>query len=157
MQPTPQDIHDPIFGHLKWNTDVEWYEGGMEIVPGSFVRLTFQNDVDVEFSEVIAVAHKQFEPLKSKLPEIYAEVRREYLNLYYSSWAGAANGNGQPANRGKLTAAEFDALVCLKDVSFKYGKMVDLWYSEDEGLFGGHSILVQLDDELNVMSTGLEG
>jgi hypothetical protein len=35
--------------------------------------------------------------------------------------------------------------------------MVDLWYSEDEGLFGGHSILVQLDEKLEIMSTGLEG
>ena len=157
MRQTPAEIHDPLFGHLKWSADVEWYEGKIEILPGRLVRVTFKNDVDVEFSEVISAAHKQLEPLKSKLPEIYAGVRREYLELYNSSWATSVNGYGQPANRGRISEADFDALVGLKDVSFKYGIMIDLWYSEDEGLFGGHSILIQLDDNLDVTSTGLEG
>lgn len=157
MRPTPQEIHDPLFGHLKWSADVEWYEGRIEILPGSFVRVTFKNDEDIEFSEVFSAAHIQLEPLKSKLPNIYAEVRREYLELYNRSWANAVNGYGQPANRGRISETDFDALVRLKDVSFRYGIMVDLWYSEEEGLFGGHSILVQLDSDLNVVSTGLEG
>lgn len=157
MQPTPKEIQDPFFGHLKWNADFEWYEGKFEILPGCLVRVTFQNDVDLAFPEVISAAHKQLETLKSKLPGIYAEVRREYLELYNSSWSSAVNGYGRPANRGKISEVDFDALVRLKDVSFKYGIMVDLWYSEDEGLFGGHSILVQLDDNLTVTSTGLEG
>lgn len=157
MRPTPKEIHDPLFGHLKWNADIEWYEGRIEILPGCLVRVTFKNDVDIEFSEVMSAAHKQLEPLRSKLPRIYAEVRREYLELYNTTWASAVNGYGQPAKRGRISEADFDSLVSLKDVSFKYGIMVDLWYSEDAGLFGGHSILVQLDDNLDVTSTGLEG
>ncbi len=157
MRPTRDEIHDPLFGHLKWSADMEWYEGRIEILPGSLVRVTFHKDDDIEFAEVISVAHKQLEPLKSKLPDIYAEVRREYLELYNRSWATAVNGYGQPANRGKISKADFDTLVRLKDVSFKYGTMIDLWYSEDEGLFGGHSILVQLNKDLGGMTTGLEG
>jgi hypothetical protein len=157
MRSIPEEIQDPLFGHLKWNADIEWYEGRIEIFPGCLVHVTFVDDVHVKFSQVFSTAHKQLQPLKSKLPEIYAEVRREYLELYNCSWAGALNGYGQPANRGRISAAEFDALVHLETVSFKYGAMVDLWYFDDDQLFGGHSIIVQLDDKLDVISTGLEG
>ena len=147
---SPECIDDPLFGRLTWNAEYEWYEGSFEILPGKSVEVNFIPDTDQEFSEVFAAAHKQLQPLKSKFSEIYSRVREQYLELYNSQWEALFG-------RGKISAAEFDELVYLQDVSFKYASIVDLWFFDDDRLFPGHSILVQLDEGLNVARISLQG
>jgi len=157
VSPTPEILHDALFGRLKWNPDIGWLEGRIEFDPGHVVRVTFVAEEPNEFPEIISRAHQQLPALKLKHSAIYARVREEFLALYNESWAGSVNGYGQPATMGKISVDKFDELVRLQRVSFQYGTGVDLWYFDGDELFGGHSILVQLDDNLEIVSTGLEG
>jgi hypothetical protein len=157
MTEKPADFEDEFFGALKWDEECGWFSGTATFSNGESIEVALAPKRKEEIGGFIREAKKLFAELEQKLPRIYADVRQEYLKLYNESWSKVVNGLGQPVGHGRISGDQFDGYVGLESISFENDGNVELYFYDNDELFGGHSIHVRLDQSLNIRNTGLEG
>ncbi|MDB6124316.1 MAG: hypothetical protein JWQ71_3309 [Pedosphaera sp.] len=156
MLPFPKSVEDEAFGLLEWDEEIEWFSGTVEFKPDIWIKITFLIEKEAKLDVFLQRTREQYSNLQRQFPKIYDKVRDEFLKLYNGNWSEVVDGLGQPVGRGRISSEQFDQIVCLESIGMSDGG-VELWFYDNNELFGGHSIRVALNTALEIIGSGLEG
>lgn len=143
----PPVIIDPVFGELKFDpTDyLRWYKGVAQFAPGDDVEVIVSINGGEPF-DIIERARAAFTVIQHRAAEHPPFAAKELLDAYNENW-----NDEQP-----ITAETFVNRISLFSFAFDPDGTVELRYDDDD-MFLGHTIVVNLDADLNVSSSGIEG
>ena len=140
----PRVIHDELFGELRWDERVDWYESEVEIAARRKIR------VSVKVGEkgphaAIEQARRDFPTVLTNEPSYRRQTAAALIDTHNDYW-----------NDGdKIDVDTFRDRITLESIVF-YVIYIELFY-EDGDLFGGHSIYASLDSGLRFKDAAFEG
>ena len=125
---------DAAFDSLEWNSDLNWWSGAADFTPGHHIDLHVQAANDpAELRAAIERADPKWERLRSDEQSIRAAVADQMTDAH--------NDYCNPED--EVTKDQFAGRLRLKSVLFEADGSVELTYPDD-GLFGGHWIVVPI-------------
>jgi hypothetical protein len=140
----PSVIQDELFGELRWNDLVDWYESKIGIPDGREIRVSIKVGDDGP-GAAVEQARRDFPSVMANEATYRKQTAAALLDTHNGHW-----NNGE-----RIDAEQFTARMTLESVVF-YVIYTELWY-DDGGLFWGHSILTNLDSELRFTNATFEG
>jgi hypothetical protein len=142
---TEQTIDDEILGELLWNDDDECWSSQVAITLEQIVNVTIDPE-DAETGGIILIARQNFIKLQQEETNIRYLIAEEMMPLYHQSWS-----NGETIDK-----EEFIETIRLEDIVFYSSGSTQLFYSDGD-LFGGHGIVVAIDENGNYQNASLYG
>jgi hypothetical protein len=149
MTTKARTIRDEVLGPLTWNTDLDWWEGRVELSPGHPLSLSLSvEDEDATADPVREIAHGRriLLFLREHEPEARLVAADELLEIYNAEW-----NEGEP-----LDEEEFMDRLTLDDVNVSFDGSAELFYLDD-GLFAGHTVVVTVDANGNFADADVAG
>ena len=123
---------DDAFGSLAWNADLDWWSGVAEVAAGHLIDLLVQAaNHPAELRAAVARAAPVWERLRAAEPSVRAVVAGQMTDAH--------NDYCDPED--EVTEEQFRDRLRLKSALFEAVGTVELTYGDD-GLFGGHWIIV---------------
>lgn len=143
---TPPLIHEQL-GQLKWNDNVHWYEGIIEL-SGKSVEIHLR---PASADDTAAVVKRACTIINNDAK--YLELVQRYavqglLDIKNDSWLDA--------HQRPITQQQFVQTMTLESVSVRADGQVEFWH-DDGGLFHGHSIQVVIDADDRCVLTDIPG
>ena len=141
------DIEHKTLGELRYNSELEWYEGRVPFQE-SLISISLSTD---DQGDVTSSLERAVEVTASM--ETYAEKARGYaaerlLGLKNESWLD--EGEAQ------VTADQFERLMKLESIVFESDGGAT-FYHDDGDLFWGHSIQVTMSSEDRFIDADIPG
>jgi hypothetical protein len=143
MKPTA--MIDPVFGALRWNPDLEWWEGSVKLVSATpFTLYIFARDTAV--GEISDEARRAFRTL----PQFESECRRyaasELLEIKNQEWA----------EKKEVSESEFIKRLIPDSVEIHESGYMELHFRGDD-LFWGHGVGVRIQPDGKFQEAVVEG
>ena len=146
MARTP--LQDKTFGTLTWDDTLDYWTGRAEIGGVGLVGISVDSEGsdDVAPSEAFENARRAYRAIREKEPAARDFAAEALLDMHNQAW-----------NEGQATDEEtFVQKMILEDISFLPDGSAELFYNAGD-LFGGHSIIVTLDEEGDFDDADLAG
>jgi len=140
----PPVIHDELFGELRWDELVDWYESEVEILGGRKIRISVKVGDDGPHAAIEQARH-DFPTVVANEPTYRKQTAAALINTHNDHWSDG----------DKIDIDGFMARMTLESIVF-WVIYTELWY-DDGDLFWGHSIYASLDSELRFTEAIFEG
>lgn len=135
-------IKDELFGDLVLDDQSNVYQTTSEPVPGRKIGIYVDPD-DLKIEDALPICRQIFRKLDLK--KVRAKASEQLIDLYNSTWSDGET----------LTVDEFKGRIRLDSVKVSpYGAEV---YWDDNDLFWGHTIIVSIDKDGNVLNSEIAG
>lgn len=143
-------IRDDMLGALVWNSDLDWWEGRVDMLPGHSVSisLTVEDDEDsaTDIDALIQHGRRIVAFIREHEPEARLVAADELLDIYNQEW-----NDGKP-----LDEEEFMDRLAIDDVNVADDGSAELFYKDDD-LFAGHTVVVTIDTAGNFADADVAG
>jgi len=140
----PSVIHDEMFGELRWDDRVDWYESEVGISGGRRIRVSIKVGDDGPHA-AIEQARRDFLTVLANEPSYRKQTAGALIDAHNNHWNDG----------GKTDIDGFMARMTLESIVF-HVICAELCY-DDGDLFWGHSIYTSLDSELRFTNAIFEG
>lgn len=138
-------LESPVFGQLRYNEEYERYEGNYSIEKQP-VSVSIHVSDDGEVKDISKRAENWV--LNKLYEEVFLEMEQHMLALKNDAWL---DDDEKP-----VTTKKFRRKVALGSITF-YNNFTSSMYYEDGDIFGGHWIVVDVDETGKYKSATLAG
>lgn len=146
-----ETIKLPLIGELKYNRDFEWYEGEIQIEE-DMIGLSVYHTTPKKLEKLIVFVSKQ---IQSKFHEnMLLKIEDEMIALKNDSWLEIDEKTQELEL--PITAKEFRKRISIESMVFYQDYSSEI-YCNDGDLFGGHSIVINIDEKGNYEHSNLAG
>ncbi len=147
-EPNERTVTHPVFGELRWTKESGCWTGRVADSSGGwFDVIVADDDGTRESLDRAAVLYQK--AIRSERRILRAALREEVLELYNESWSGEGDDLSENELLGRLHLE-------LVDVSPGGYSTVEFHYDGTE-LFGGHVLVIELDENLKYRDYDLRG
>lgn len=149
MTSPTSSLSDPVFGTLVYEDELGSFVGSADWF-GQSVRISFGID-NIEPAQGLAAAHSVWRDQDALGTRLRNEMATEVLSLKNENWLD----DGEAA----LTGPELIARLLLESVNFyidEDGVSFEFLY-DDDGLFGGHAVIIGGDTDEEDLDVSLFG
>lgn len=144
------DITNDTFGVLHWDEKRGGYNGTAPFTPERNVSVTLV-DVDRDNpNEAIERAAQTYSAIKAREPELQQKTADTLLDNYNDNWCDEEEGDDI------LDATAFQERITLSAMTFYLDGSAELYYHDGE-LFGGHTIVVDVNPSGDFQKAHLAG
>ena len=141
----------PSIGELKYNEELEWYEGDIEI-NNILAGLSINYTTPKKFEKLISFVTTQF---KNKFyDKILLEMEGEMIALKNDTWLGENEETGK--EELPITAKEFRIRISIESMVFHEDGSSTIYCNEGD-VFWGHLIEINIDKKGNYKNSNLAG
>lgn len=141
----PQTLTDPVFGTLKKDEDLSFYEGSAEWTLGTTIRIWINYYEDEPLMDM-SLIQQRFRVLQGQELGIRQSAIGDLLQAHNKFW-----NEGEP-----IDAATFAQRMTLETIHFWFMDKIELSY-DDGDLFWGHTIVIALDGTFKVLNASFWG
>lgn len=144
-------IKIPSLGELLYNEELEWYEGKLK-VENEIVEVNIYNAEPKEFEKLISFVDRQ---IKAKFyEEMLLKMESKMINLKNDVWLGEDEETGE--DEPLMTVENFRKRISISSIVF-YDDCSSSIYCNDDDIFWGHSIDINVDKNGNYKEANLAG
>lgn len=139
-------MEDPVLGRLTWNDNHDWWETRFDLKPDLAVFVHLRTGKEKDDTTSIARGREFACWLRQHEQSAREFAAAELIDTHNDSW-----NDGEP-----ISASTFLGRTTLKGVGFDPDRGATLHY-DDGDLFGGHSIIVSVDENREFRDATLAG
>jgi hypothetical protein len=144
----PADTDDPVLGHIRWDANLDWWTGSVEVVPGHPV------DVQVSYVPDDRRPEETPEAVLATAGRTLAHVRQREPD--YRRWS-AERLNGTRWNTDEpMTVDEIVALLRVASVLFFADGSAQIYWNDDDRLFWGNNLLTEVGPDGQCVAARME-
>jgi hypothetical protein len=137
MESKTQSVDDEVLGTLKWDEQLNWYVGEVQLTPKKQIRVNI--DVGTDGAGLIAAierARQAYKRIQAQEYKLRLAATDALLDLHNDTW-----------NDGDKIGPEiFMGRMDLETISLYADGTAELYYNDGD-LFWGHTILVSVDEQ----------
>lgn len=140
-------IEDAVFGKLIWEKEYGWWSGELKFSPESIakIRINAENETD---TDAISAAHRLFEKIRVSDSEIRNFAADELLELHNESW--------REDDEAEISREDFCSRIKITSVNFEGEGDITIYFDDDD-LFWGHVIVVQINENFEFTYADIAG
>jgi hypothetical protein len=142
-----ESLFHPLFGDLKWEPDFSWWFTQIRLASGEWLDVILDPGDDESSAFLERAAPLYLAAMEAERMVLAEAVRQRILELY-EHW--------RQEDEPKLTAEELKDRLELIQVRVDAGDDITLSYVLGD-VFGGHSVQVMLNEQLQVQKINLVG
>lgn len=144
---TPTDpIVDPVLGELHWDKQLEWWRSELKFRPGQTVKVSI---LESDPGPVIETRRAMFLRVRDGESTLRAQTATQMLEMA-EDWRDA---DEEP---DPITPESFASRVKLQAITLYDDGSAELYYDDDE-IFAGHTIVVQLNPNGELEAANIAG
>jgi hypothetical protein len=140
-------IVHPVFGELRWDRKCSWWFAELSVPSAKRLGVIVNPGDEDRFVFLEPAAKLYRRVFKAERRILRDAIREKLLELYNDVWR-----QGEP----KLTEKRLMDRLGLSLIDIDTVVPLTIWY-EAGALFGGHSVAVEIDDELQFQDVDLRG
>ena len=145
-----ETIYDDMLGALTWNSDLDWWEGRVDMQSSHSISISLTvEDDDNEVPDIDTLlqhGRRIVTFVREHEPEARLVAADTLLEIYNREWN----------DETPLDDEEFMGRLILDDVNVAADGSAELFY-KDDGLFAGHTVLVTIDAAGNFADADVAG
>jgi hypothetical protein len=150
MSDQPETITHPVFGELRWEVARSVWFTQVRDATGEWIDVSVEPGNGDRFACLDGVADLYSQAMRAERQVLRTAVQKELLELYNDTW--------RQSDEPELTTDEFMSRLGFTFIQIRtdFKSVVILSYGAGD-LFGGHSVDVELDNELRHLNVDLIG
>lgn len=137
-------INDSYLGIIKYSDEYDWYEGKINLETGEAIE--FFLNVEDDFSEVLKYTQKIISNLSQQSANYKNFIADKLLDLYNDTWS----------EDEVIDKPEFCRRIAIESVQVYDDGSVEIFY-EDGDLFAGHTILIYINSNGELVDVDIAG
>ena len=138
----------PVFGDLRWEQQYSWWSTQVRLPKAQQLDVIVNPGDDDRFAFIELAAKLYRRAMRAERRILRDALREELLELYNDTW--------RRGDEPELTAKELMSRLKFSLIEIDTVVPITLNY-EAAGLFGGHSVAVEVDEELQFQDLDLQG
>jgi hypothetical protein len=138
----------PVFGELRWEQEYGWWSTQVRLSAAERLDVIVNPGDDDRFAFIESAAKLYCRAMRAERRILRDALREELLELYNDTW--------RRGEEPELTAKELMSRLKFSLIEIDTVVPITLNY-EAAGLFGGHSVAVEVDEELQFQDIDLQG
>jgi hypothetical protein len=138
---------NPVFGELRWEKEYGWWSAKVRLPSAERLDVIVNPGDDDRFAVIESAAKLYRRAIKAERRILRDAVSEELLELYNETW--------RQGNQPKLTAKELMSQLKFSLIDIDTVVPITLSY-EAAGLFGGHSVAILVDEDLQFQDIDLQ-
>lgn len=149
MNTTPDRVHHPVFGELRWEAGRDVWTTEYRDAAGELVEVVVNPGDGDRLTCLDRAADLYTRAVRAEPRILRTAIREELLELYNETWA---------VELPRLTAKQLAARLTLAFLKLWPDGPVPITLGYEAGdLFGGHSVDVEVDENLRFLDIDLVG
>lgn len=139
----PEDIHDPLLGHLVWDNGLQWWVVELDLRPGQAIEIFADYEEDLEPRQMVDQAQLWFERLCQREPE-------------YRHWTAERLIDRRWNDEVPMTIEDITDLLSAASLEVSCNGTAKISWDDEDELFAGHNIITSLSANGTCIEAGMQ-